>query len=512
MTTIGSLCSGGGGLDLAVEQVYSARTAWHTEIDPAASKVLAAHWLGVPNHGDLTTVDWSRVEPVDILTAGFPCQPVSVAGQRKGTSDDRWLWDDIADVIAVLRPKVVFLENVPGLLAGWGEITDALCLCGWVDRRRGLLIDHPHEQELHCDSTDPHVEEGGWSAGSDAEGLGRQHSPQRGPSSTRGTADPVAAIQGGRCGAVPGGDQPPFASQVRGGAAGALVPATASLGGHERTRSMGSEVSEARRSNVDSVSGVEREGSGTSGLWAQLHCPVCRWPLGESPDEPVRRSWMGAVLGSLAALGYVGRYRVVRAADAGAPHRRERVFIAAHAPGEGLETGRGRRPGSAAADTDGYAVRTSTVTVPRGNGEAVAGGAGAADGVELEDAVALLPTPRASDGKKGGPNQRGSSGDLALSAAVQPDRWGKYAAAVAHWETMLGRTAPSATQPGPRGGTRLSPLFVEWLMGLPAGHVTDHTKRNDALRILGNGVMPQQAELALRLLTNQCPVERGEQP
>ena len=69
---IGSLFSGAGALDLAVEQVFGGRTVWHCEIDEAASKVLAKRWPGVPNLKDITDVDWRSVEPVDILVGGFP--------------------------------------------------------------------------------------------------------------------------------------------------------------------------------------------------------------------------------------------------------------------------------------------------------------------------------------------------------------------------------------------------------------------------------------------------------
>jgi DNA (cytosine-5)-methyltransferase 1 len=88
-------------------------------------------------------------------------------------------------------------------------------------------------------------------------------------------------------------------------------------------------------------------------------------------------------------------------------------------------------------------------------------------------------------------------GDLLLPGAVQPDRWGRCAPAVARWETVLGRPAPDPTEPGTRGQPRLSARFVEWLMGLPAGWVTDHVGRSAALRILGNGVVPQQGAHAL---------------
>lgn len=71
---IGSLCSGYGGLDLGVQSVLGGSLAWHAEVDPGASRILARHWPGVPNLGDITAVDWSDVPPVCVLTAGFPCQ------------------------------------------------------------------------------------------------------------------------------------------------------------------------------------------------------------------------------------------------------------------------------------------------------------------------------------------------------------------------------------------------------------------------------------------------------
>ena len=111
---IGSLCSGAGGLDMAAETVFDADTVWHCEINDAASKVLALRWPGVPNHRDLTTTDWSMVEPIDILTGGYPCQPFSRAGQRKGTDDDRHIWPFVRRAIRDLRPRYTFMENVAG--------------------------------------------------------------------------------------------------------------------------------------------------------------------------------------------------------------------------------------------------------------------------------------------------------------------------------------------------------------------------------------------------------------
>lgn len=80
--------------------------------------------------------------------------------------------------------------------------------------------------------------------------------------------------------------------------------------------------------------------------------------------------------------------------------------------------------------------------------------------------------------------------------------WGPYGDAIRRWETVLGRPAPSPTEPGSKGQPRLFPAFVEWLMGLPAGWVTDvpGLGRNEMLKALGNGVVSQQCAAALRLL------------
>ncbi|MGW2057775.1 DNA cytosine methyltransferase [Streptomyces sp. NPDC001840] len=116
---IGSVCSGVGGLDLGVQSVLGGRIVWHAETDPRAIRVLARHWPHVPNLGDVRTVDWDRTEPVCVLTAGFPCQDLSVAGPRTGLAPGTrsGLWHHIADAIRVLNPCLVVIENVRGLLS-----------------------------------------------------------------------------------------------------------------------------------------------------------------------------------------------------------------------------------------------------------------------------------------------------------------------------------------------------------------------------------------------------------
>ena len=128
---IGSLCSGYGGLDMAVEAFYGAETAFMCDIDKYASIVIKERW-GVPNLGDMKQVDWSNIELVDILTAGYPCQPFSTAGQRKGSADERHLWPYIKEIISHLQPSRVILENVRGhLTLGFKEVLQDLTEIGY---------------------------------------------------------------------------------------------------------------------------------------------------------------------------------------------------------------------------------------------------------------------------------------------------------------------------------------------------------------------------------------------
>lgn len=127
----GSLFTGTGMLDVAVHDVTGAEPAWFVENDPAASRVLAHHWPDVPNLGDVSTVDWASVEPVDILTAGFPCQDISSAGRRAGmlTGTRSGLWSHMVRAIAELQPGMVVLENVRGLTST--PIPSDLEPCTW---------------------------------------------------------------------------------------------------------------------------------------------------------------------------------------------------------------------------------------------------------------------------------------------------------------------------------------------------------------------------------------------
>jgi len=116
---IGSLFSGYGGLDLAVMNVTGATVAWHCEWDDAPSKILEKHFPDVPNYRDVSKVDFTAIEQVDILTGGFPCQDLSLAGKRAGLKEGTrsGLWSEFYRAIDEQRPKLVVIENVRGLLS-----------------------------------------------------------------------------------------------------------------------------------------------------------------------------------------------------------------------------------------------------------------------------------------------------------------------------------------------------------------------------------------------------------
>ena len=115
--TYGSLFSGIGGFDLAFDRV-GMECRWQVEKDCDCLSVLHRHWLAVPKYEDVCTVGQRNLEPVDIICGGWPCQDTSVAGLRKGLSGARsGLFFEAVRIVGELRPALVLLENVPGLLS-----------------------------------------------------------------------------------------------------------------------------------------------------------------------------------------------------------------------------------------------------------------------------------------------------------------------------------------------------------------------------------------------------------
>jgi DNA (cytosine-5)-methyltransferase 1 len=122
--TFGSLFSGIGGFDLGLERA-GMECRWQVEIDDYATRVLAKHWPHVTRWGDIRTFplgqpsDWH----VDLICAGVPCQPVSIAGRKKGASDERWMWGEALRVVADLQPRFFVAENPVGILSHDGGRT-----------------------------------------------------------------------------------------------------------------------------------------------------------------------------------------------------------------------------------------------------------------------------------------------------------------------------------------------------------------------------------------------------
>lgn len=160
-----SLFSGVGGLELGLERAGMA-TVGQVEMNPFCQRVLAHHWPEVDRHDDVRTAPawWdSRPRPaVDVVCGGYPCQPFSLAGLRRGVADERWLWPAMADVVRHVRPRYVVVENVAALVRdadafGWmlGDLADLGFDAQWAvlsapqfgapqaARERLYLVAHP---------------------------------------------------------------------------------------------------------------------------------------------------------------------------------------------------------------------------------------------------------------------------------------------------------------------------------------------------------------------------------
>jgi len=109
------LFSGIGGFALAARWA-GFNTVAFSEIDKYASKVLKRHWPQVPNLGDIRSIRGEEFSGVSLLTGGFPCQPYSLAGERRGKDDDRALWPEMLRVISEARPHWIVGENVAGFI------------------------------------------------------------------------------------------------------------------------------------------------------------------------------------------------------------------------------------------------------------------------------------------------------------------------------------------------------------------------------------------------------------
>ena len=153
---VGSLCTGYGGLEMGLEAAFGdIDLRFVSDIDKDVSTLLTHHYPHISNLGDLTTVDWKQQDEIDVLTAGYPCQPFSTAGKRKGSEDARGqIFNYIKDAVSVLRPRYLFLENVSGhLTLGGTSVTGSLASMGY-DMRWGIVrasdTGAPHKRARWC--------------------------------------------------------------------------------------------------------------------------------------------------------------------------------------------------------------------------------------------------------------------------------------------------------------------------------------------------------------------------
>ncbi len=397
---VGSLCTGYGGLDLGVlAALGGGRIAWVADPDPHIVQILDARTPGVPNLGDLRHIDWTAVEPVDVLVAGFPCQDISAAGKRAGIEKGvrSGLWTDIVAGIRVLRPALIVVENVAALR--WRG--------GGLHRVLGDLAE----------------------AGYDA--LWRS---------------------------------------VRAADVGAA---------HRRERVF---LLAWNRSHWSRQNGHVADPDRTRWQFQRHQC-----------DEPTRRSHAAR---SVAAVANTHRDQPERPRGP-----RPLVGTAREAPSTGDQR---QRNGHAPVDRGQVAA---DATSDRRN----QGMPGAAWLQRRPDAaLRSRPTDHRADEDHEGPQRQlvaattlDDETSSVLSTQSAPVSWGVYETAIRRWEAVLGRPAPHPTQPGNHGRPVLAPAFVEHLMGLDEGWVTDlPLPRTAQLRALGNGVVPQQAAHAVALLLN----------
>lgn len=518
---IGSLFSGYGGLDEAVRAVLGGRVAWHAEKERGPSRVLAARYPTVPNLGDVTRVglsysdeeweelkakaaadpdapmpspDWSAVEPIEVLTGGFPCQDLSLAGRREGLhpTTRSGLWTHMAYAIDQLRPALVVIENVRGLLSAraasdvepnpWGLGDESAVPLRALGAVLGQLAD------LGYDAS--------WQ-GLRASDVGAPHERFRVFVLAWPAGDPSDLVRQW------GGVRPRAGGQ---GAAGVA----------DRRPRLGTTPPLADGSGLQGHGGVHRApGEGEAP------------PLDPSADDGARHADADADSDGRASLGRVaaegpdpdGRGRADAARDEAEPstpppdprgigrQRRPEVRGAGGHPTLGVEAGDHPRLGAAPRGRD---------AVPDTSGERRGEGVPAPARVEGGPDPSVCdvsgepappdPVGRGGDGgtvleERGQVGGAAAGGDRPSGDRRRPTEWGPYGGAIRRWEAVLGREAPPPTSRG-RNGERLDARFVEWMMGLPDGWVTavPELSRAEQIKALGNGVVPQQAAMAIHLL------------
>lgn len=519
---IGALFAGYGGLDMAVADVFGAEVAWYAEVDGlpkgkrqhnvGACAILEHRYPGVPNVGDVTKADWSTLERVDFITGGSPCQDLSHAGKRGGmtTGTRSNLWVAMREAIARLEPSYVVWENVRGAYSATADSDLEPCPGCMGDGSDG-----PHLRALGRVLGD--LSELGYDVrwhGLRAADVGAAHGRFR-----------VFAL-----GIRRGLSLPPVLPSRLGVLTGPEVPTIPTPAAHNAKRPV--RAREDYRGNLEEWAGYHDAETldllptprigGTQhperSLDARGGRPRTHLPTGVAHALlPTPDAYQGSRGGSQHPDKRRAGGHSVSLADTAehallptpkATNNENRASEGRFGPGVGYvvvnellptpavnDMGEGKEP-------EAWDEWTAEQKAAHGNGN------GHGKSLSIE-ARRLLPTPSTQDDQHY-PDNRGArleQGRQLMLGHALPDHgtWGPYAPAIARWEAVIGRPAPAPTiaLEGRKGTRRaLNPAFVEWLMGLPEGWVTDcpNVTRAHALHALGNGVVPQQAAHALRIL------------
>jgi DNA (cytosine-5)-methyltransferase 1 len=471
---VGSLFTGYGGLDIAV----GGELAWYAEIEPAACQVLAHHYPNVPNLGDITKIDWSEVEPVDVITGGYPCQPFSHAGNRKGKNDVRHLWPNVLDAIRAIRPRYAILENVSGhLTLGFADVLADLAEIGWScewGTFRASDVGAPHRRErIFIIAGNPNNDgrsssEGGRSIRVSQKLGGSQESPSN--RQLEGASNSRIAYANSE------GSQRPITrpeDAIRPGSRGVasddcgIIPANTNNSGWVENVEQSSDVAATpgeRQSSLIDRSGADGDAATRSGTLVASNATFT--PVQQRRRE--QRSGQAQSRGS----------DITPVADASGERHGSR------------ERPRGLERMGSQAEVSGW--ETSTARQEFGAGSVVIA-ADTESNEQREPAKLGEIRPELGNGV--------DAGSIQLERNCGSVDWGKYGPAIKRWESVLERAAPAPTTPGRNDRPRLNPQFVEWMMGLPDGWVTGHgLSAAKELKMLGNGVVPQQAHAAITQL------------
>ena len=475
---IGSMFSGIGGLELGLERAGVGKVVWQAEVDPNASSVLARQWPGIPNLGDVSQVDWTTVEPVDVLCGGVPCQPASTAGKRRGRKDDRWLWPEMRRAVAGLSPRLVIVENVPGLLsvdggeAFGGIVADLVDLgyevawglvaasdLGCCHRRLRLFVVASQASLPWSGHRCARIWDG--RVLSEQLSLFDDHIPVHCPRAGVARGDGVEMLAAS-----------PWAPSMRAHMWGTDDDDLDNwLGCGERPTSEGGEND-------------------------------CGMPLQDvrrllPPPTVMDAKRRGVSDGSASKMAGLMLFQVAESMGAEMALRLLPTPQARDGSHGGGQAKRYSDPARSNNLDDAVLALLPTPTTSDANGVGVHG-----DGApDLRSVAALLPTPTASDARSARnstanrrkvPPTGVHAGDT-LSDVVAADRFGEYAPAVARWAGIRGVEPPAPTETGARGARRLNSDFVRWMMGFPGGWDGDLV-RTRSLHCYGNAVVPQVAE------------------